>query len=500
VKWNPEWGKERMISMIRERSDWCISRQRHWGLPIPVFYCEDCKKPVCTPETIEATAELFAARGSNAWFDMDAADILPRGFKCPHCGGGHFTKETDTLDGWFDSGSTHAAVLDRRHQFPALCWPADIYLEGGYQCRGWFQSSRLTSVATRGTAPYRIVITNGWTVDGEGRAMHKSLGNGVPPEDVINEFGADILRLWAASSDYRTDMRISKDILKQLSDVYLKIRNTARYMIGNLHDFDPNELTPFSRMEELDRWALVRLNKLVSRVRASYDRYEYHTVYHGIHNFCAIEMSNFYLDIIKDRLYCDGRDSASRRSAQTAIYRILDALVRMLAPILAFTSEEIWAVMPHGAEVDAGSVLFNDMPSASPEFSFTAAEEEKWDALLSLRDDVNKALEYARADKIVGKPLDAEIALYFEDDSEYGIIRDLNLAQLFIASKVSAAVGAKDECRGVGFPGVEVLVTASKAPKCARCWTHDDHIGEHPEHPELCLRCASAVTQMAEEK
>ncbi|MDR0446299.1 MAG: isoleucine--tRNA ligase, partial [Oscillospiraceae bacterium] len=412
IEWIPAWGRERMESMIRERSDWCISRQRQWALPIPVFYCDTCGKPVCTPDSIDAVSELFREKGSNAWFDTDARDILPAGYKCPHCGGEHFTKETDTLDGWFDSGSTHAAVLERRGE---LVSPADIYLEGGDQYRGWFQSSMLTSVATRGRAPYKRVITHGWTVDGEGRAMHKSLGNGVEPGEVIKEYGADILRLWATSSDYRTDIRISKDILKQLSDIYLKIRNTARYILGNLDGFDPAGLTPVSEMAELDRWALSRLNALVARVRSSYEKYEYHPIYHGIHNFCAIEMSSFYFDIIKDRLYCDGHDSPSGRSARSAIYIILSALTRMLAPILAFTAEEIWAAMPHATGDDAESVLFNDMPAAKADYELDTATEGKWERLLALRGAVNKALELARAEKTVGKPLDAEVTLFITD-------------------------------------------------------------------------------------
>jgi isoleucyl-tRNA synthetase len=493
IKWNPEWGKERMIAMIRERSDWCISRQRHWGLPIPVFYCDDCKKPVCTPESIEAVATLFGEKGSNAWFETDAADILPAGFQCPHCGGTHFTNETDTLDGWFDSGSTHAAVLD---EFEGLRSPADIYLEGGDQYRGWFQSSMLTSIAAKGEAPYRQIITHGWTVDGEGKAMHKSLGNAVAPEEVIKDYGADILRLWVSSTDYRADVRISKDILKQLSDIYLKIRNTARYILGNLSDFDPNALVPFQQMQELDKWALVRMNRLIEKVRASYDRYEYHTIYHGIHNFCAVEMSNFYLDIIKDRLYCDGTDSASRRSAQTAIYLILDGMVRMLAPILAFTTEEIWAAMPHDGKADPESVLYNDMPEPNQQYGFSADQESKWDKILALRADVNKALELARTEKTVGKPLDAEITIYLDENGSAAFeeIKEANLRELFIVSKVSVVKGGGKGYQAVEFTGAMIEVAASADPKCARCWTHDGHVGENNAHPELCPRCLNAIS------
>jgi len=489
IEWLPEWGYERMVAMIRERSDWCISRQRHWGLPIPVFYCDSCAKPVCTPDTIDVVANRFADGGSNEWFVDDATAFLPENFVCPHCGGTHFTKETDTLDGWFDSGSTHAACLE---EFEGLQSPADIYLEGSDQYRGWFQSSMLTSIATRGRAPYKQVITHGWTVDGDGRAMHKSLGNSVAPEEVIKDYGADLLRLWVASSDYTSDARISKDILKQLSDIYLKIRNTARYILGNLSDFDASALVPFEEMEELDQWALVRLNALIKRVRASYDKYEYHPIYHGVHNFCAVEMSNFYLDIIKDRLYCDPVDSQSGRSARTAIYMILDAMVRLLAPILAFTSEEIWAMMPHHDGADAGSVLWNDMPEVNAAYAFDDATTAKWDRLLELRTIVNKALEEARANKVVGKPLDAEITLLISAEvlDKYAAALEYPLAPLFIVSKVTiiplnpeafASSGLKDP--------IKVEVRASEAPKCARCWTHDDNVNDDG----LCPRCQGAI-------
>ena len=323
VKWMPEWGHDRMIAMIRERADWCISRQRRWGLPIPVFYCSECGKPVCTDETIKSVSDIFRERGSNAWFELEAADLLPEGFACPHCGKGKtFTKETDTLDGWFDSGSTHIASMEL--DSPGR-WPAEMYLEGGDQFRGWFQSSLLVGVATKGKAPYKECLCHGWTVDGEGKAMHKSLGNGVDPADLIAKYGADIVRLWAASADYRVDMRCSDGIFKQLSEKYLKIRNTARYILGNLNGFDPDkDMVPYEQMPELDRWALSRLNALIERCINSYEKYEFFGVTAAVHSFCVVDMSNFYLDVIKDRLYCDAKDSVSRRSAQTAIYIILD--------------------------------------------------------------------------------------------------------------------------------------------------------------------------------
>ena len=494
ITWYPEWGKERMIAMLIERSDWCISRQRHWGLPIPVFYCAICEKPVCTPETIETVAQLFGDKGSNAWHEMEASDILPEGFACPHCGAGQFTKGSDSLDCWFDSGSTHAGVLSSGH-FPGLRFPAEIYLEGGDQYRGWFQSSMLTSIAVNGTAPYKIIITNGWTVDGEGKAMHKSLGNMVEPEEIIKDYGADILRLWVASTDYKVDTRVSKAIFKQLSEIYLKIRNTARFILGNLNGFDPDDPVAPDDMPEIDRWALAKLGKLIASVNASYDKYEHHTIYHGIHNFCTIDMSNFYLDIIKDRLYCDETNGLSRRSAQTVIYLILDALVRLLAPILAFTAEEIWAAMPHHSGMDPESVLFNPIPAPTAVCTFTPDHEARWDNLLRLRADVNKALELARADKVIGKSLDAEVTLYVGDTALFDDISEQELKTLFIVSAVNIVKGRGEGYAGVESSGVTVSVIASGAPKCERCWTHDKEVGSSTLHPALCLRCLDVVTK-----
>jgi len=495
IIWIPEWGKERMIAMLVERSDWCISRQRHWGLPIPVFYCLDCQKPVCTPETIRIVSKLFGERGSNAWYELEADDILSGGISCPHCGSVRMTKGSDSLDCWFDSGSSHADTLSSGN-FPNLRFPADLYLEGGDQFRGWFQSSLLTSIATNGVAPYKRIITNGWTVDGEGKAMHKSLGNTVSPEEIIRDYGADILRLWVASTDYRTDVRMSKDIARQLSDIYLKIRNTARFILGNLNGFDPDCPVALEDMRELDLWALSRLNKLITAVVASYEKYEYHTIYHAIHNFCTVDMSNFYLDIIKDRLYCDATGGLPRRSAQTAMYIILDALVRILSPILAFTAEEIWAVMPHHKGIDRESVLFNPMPEPVAVRAFTAEREAMWDALLRLRADVNKALELARADKMIGKPLDADVTLYMDDSAfaAYDKISGLDLRTLFIVSSVNIVKGVGAGHAGAEFPGVTISVKASVNQKCARCWTHSEDVGKSAEHPDLCQRCLIVVS------
>ena len=493
VKWMPEWGHDRMISMIRERADWCISRQRRWGLSIPVFYCPDCGKPVCTPETIEKVSALFAEKGSNIWFDAEAAELLPDGFSCPYCGGhGPFTKETDTLDGWFDSGSTHYASMEL--DAPG-CWPADLYLEGGDQYRGWFQSSLLTGVATRGAAPYRAVLCHGWTVDGEGKVMHKSLGNGVSPNDVIPKYGADLLRLWAASADYTQDMRCSDAIFKQLSEKYLKIRNTARYILGNLDGFDPDDLVAWEEMLPLDKWAMAQLGKLISRCLAFYEKYEFHSVTYAIHNFCVVEMSSFYLDVIKDRLYCDGRESLSRRSAQTAIYRILDAMTRLLAPVLSFTADEIWLAMPHDKGADARNVCLNDMPAADSAWALPLEEEERWNELLRVRADVNKALELARAEKLIGKPLDARVTIYADGRVAERLrsVEKETLEKLFIVSELTVIPGEGDGVKGENAEGITVHVEPSALPKCLRCWTRSASVGTDDEHPALCARCAAAI-------
>ena len=490
IQWKPDWGKDRMTSMITERNDWCISRQRVWGVPIPIFYCDACGADIVTPETIDHVSELFRAHGSNVWFDREAEELLPDGFKCPKCGHTHFTKETDIMDVWFDSGSTHAAVLDER---PYLPFPADIYLEGGDQYRGWFQSSMLTSIAAKGVAPYRQIITHGWTVDGQGKAMHKSLGNAVAPEEIIKDYGADMLRLWVASADYTQDMRISKDIMKQLSQAYLKIRNTARYMLGNLCDFNPDaDQTPLDRMEALDRFALASFNDLVKTVREAYVRYEFHAVYRAVYNFCVVDMSNFYLDIIKDRLYCG--DSAGRRSAQTALYIILDGMTRLIAPILAFTSDEIWAAMRHDRSADTESVLLNDMPGYDEALALSEADQVRWDKLISVRDAVNKALENARAAGVFKKAQDTEVTLSVAEQKDADFLSGVDLATLCIVSRVTVTTGAVEgEKMADCLIPCTIVVKLSEAPKCVRCWNHNEHVGEDHDHPELCPRCAGVV-------
>ena len=498
VRWLPAWGKERMGAMIRERSDWCISRQRRWGLPIPVFYCDDCGKPVCTAESIEAVASMFEQEGSNAWFDREAADILPQGFVCPHCGGKHFTKETDTLDGWFDSGSTHFAAMQRDQGF----WPSTMYIEGGDQYRGWFQSSLLVAVGALGKgAPYQECLTHGWTVDGEGKAMHKSLGNGMDPSEIVNEFGADLLRLWAGSADYHVDVRCSKEIFKQLSQNYLKFRNTARYCLGNLDGFNADDLVPPQQMAPLDRWAITRLNDLIRKVDAAYRDYEFHVISHLINDFCVVDLSSFYLDIIKDRLYCEEKDGLGRRSAQTALYLILDTMTKMFAPILAFTCDEIWLAMPHRKGDDPRNVVLNCMNQPFADYALGTGEMARWERLIALRDDVNGVLESARSSKRIGKPLEAAVTLRVTGDASRQLMEDLsdmNLADLFIVSQCRVTEDAPEgeiAASGTGClcPSLEISVVEAPGHKCPRCWKHATDAD--PE-TGLCPRCGAVVSKL----
>ena len=485
VRWVPAWGKDRMRSMILERTDWCISRQRRWGLPIPVFYCKDCGKPICTPESIEAVATLFEKEGSNAWFDMAAEDILPKGFTCPHCGASAgFEKETDTLDGWFDSGSTHFAAMERDQGF----WPSTMYMEGLDQYRGWFQSSLLVAVGALGRgAPFKECLTHGWTVDGEGKAMHKSLGNGMDPAEIFEKYGADLLRLWAGSSDYHVDVRCSDEIFKQLSQNYLKFRNTCKFCLDNLVNFDPNDLVKPEEMLPLDKWAVTRLNDLITKVFAWYDNYEFHSVSHAINDFCVVELSSFYFDILKDRLYCDEADGPERRSAQTALFLILDAMTRMFAPILAFTCDEVWLAMPHRAEDDGRNVLFNEMVQPYTQYALSQEEMENWGRIASLRSAVNGALEQARADKIIGKSLEAAVSLTVpQEDAFLTRMSEEALADLFIVSQVSLTVG--DE--------VIVRVKAAAGVKCGRCWKVLHSVASVGEHEALCPRCAAVMAKL----
>ncbi len=495
VSWLPSWGGNRMESMIRERADWCISRQRHWGLPIPVFYCEDCGEIICDEATIDSVSKIFGEKGSNAWFDLEAIDLLPAGYVCPKCGKTHFTKETDTLDGWFDSGSTHYAVL------PESQWPADLYLEGADQYRGWFQSSLLTAVGAKDMgAPYKQVLTHGWVVDGEGKAMHKSLGNSVYPEDVIKVYGGDLLRLWVASSDYRVDVRVSDAIFKQLSEIYRKIRNTARILMANLgtpeEDFNPNtDMVAYDDMLDIDKWIVSQFNALCDRVIKAYNDYEFHIIYHDIHNFCAIDLSKLYVDITKDRVYVTAKDSRDRRSAQTAMYTVLSGLTRLLAPILSYTAEEMWSFMSHVDSDNTESVFLNDVPVYNEALTF-ACVADKYNKLFTYRDDVMKALELARAEKLIGKSLDAKVTIYIKDEEtlkffeSFGTeLRDIFICSEVVLSNEAAANGAFTETE----TGISVLVEAASGTKCDRCWFVTKDCEDIGEEQHLCARCASVV-------
>ena len=468
--------------MVRERKDWCISRQRKWGVPIPIFYCRDCGEPLIDKTAMLAVADVFAKEGSNAWFDHDASGMLPEGTKCAKCGCTSFDKEKDIMDVWFDSGSSHTAVVRRRGY---LKFPADLYLEGNDQYRGWFQSSLLTSVATMGTAPYKTVLTHGMILDMEKRKMSKSLGNGISPQEVIKQYGADVLRLWVASCDYQSDVNISFDILKQRSEAYRKVRNTARYILGNLFDFNPDtDMADFDTLLPIDKWALAKLNSLIDKVREAYDKYEFHIVYHSIHNFCVVDMSNFYLDVLKDRLYTEKADSPRRRAAQTAMYLILNAMTRMIAPILAYTSDEIWKFMPHSAADEASHVIYNEMPekvAVDVDDSFM----EFWNRIHELRDDVKKTLEPMIKEKTIKSSLEAKVTLSAGGETlEFLRQAEPELADAFIVSEVVIADN-----------GAELEITAEKAEgeKCERCWAIRKSVGADAEHPTLCAHCCETL-------
>ena len=492
VQWLPAWGGERMVQMIRERADWCISRQRKWGLPIPVFYCEDCGEIICDEQTIESVSAVFGEKGSNAWFDMEAADLLPAGYVCPKCGKAHFMKETNTLDGWFDSGSTHFGVLSDEE------WPADVYLEGADQYRGWFQSSLLTAVGSTGNAkaPFKAVLTHGWVVDGEGRAMHKSLGNGVDPLDMIKKYGADLVRLWVASADYQVDVRASDAIFKQLSDAYRKIRNTARFLLADLYDFNPDtDALPLNELTGIDAWIVSVMNDLIRRAREAYNSYEFHAIYHDLCDFCVVELSKLYIDITKDRVYAEQAASKARRSAQTAMYYIIHSMTRLMAPLLSFTAEEIWQAMPHCAADKKESVFLNDMPAFDEALTFPEIAAH-YNDLFALRENVMKALELARADKRIGKSLDAKVTVYTEDDATFAKLSafERELPTLFIVSQVILVKGAApaEAVAEEGAP-LAALVEQAEGEKCDRCWNYTTDPFHDGEDGCLCPRCRAAL-------
>ena len=489
VQWIPKWGKERIYGMIENRPDWCISRQRTWGVPITAFSCTACGEYLADGALMDHVAAIFKEQSADAWFEWEAEKLLPAGTKCPQCGASTFSKEMDILDVWFDSGVSHAAVLEPN---PKLASPADMYLEGSDQHRGWFHSSLLESVGTRGRAPYRNVLTHGFVVDGQGRKMSKSVGNVVAPEEVIKKYGGEILRLWVAAQDYRDDIRISQEILTRLSEAYRRIRNTCRYILGNISDFDPaKDSVPFDKMPELDRWALHQLELLKEKVLKSYGEYEFHVLYHAVNGFCTVEMSAFYLDILKDRVYTSKKDSVERKSAQTVMYLILDSLVRLMAPVLSFTSDEVWGYMPGEREA---SVHLAQFPALNSEWKDDRLVE-RWERIMKVRAEVSKALEQARVAKVIGHSLDAAVAITAEPEL-LAFLREYSaeLPAIFIVSRVTLAETlAGDSYSAEGIAGLQLQVTAAPGEKCERCWCYSEELGTESDHPTICPKCTAAV-------
>ncbi len=500
TRWIPAWGRDRIHNMVAARPDWCVSRQRSWGVPITVIHCETCDANVTDADTIERIALAVEKESADVWFQRQAADFLPAGFTCPHCGGDRFKKENDILDVWFDSGVTHAAVLEDRTEGWDLDWPADLYLEGSDQHRGWFQSSLLAAVGTRGEAPYKAVLTHGFVVDGKGRKMSKSLGNVIAPEKVIKQYGADILRMWVTAEDYSADIRISDEILKGLSDAYRRIRNTLRFLLGNLNGFDfGRQAVPFEEMPPLDRWALDRLAHLIDRVTASYDAYAFHPVYQDLHYFCAVDMGAFYLDIIKDRLYCEAVDSPARRSAQTVLTHVLEALTRLMAPVLSFTAEEVWNFMPGER---SKSVHLERFPAPHPEWRNETLERE-WKRFREIRGEVYRFLEQKRNDKVLRSFMEAVITLRVPGEMKTFLEGFPELHRLFIVAKVVCVATDGTDIDTEGFqssdalPELSVRITKATGEKCVRCWNWDDGVGADTEHPQLCPRCRRAIRAAA---
>lgn len=495
VQFIPSWGHDRLYNMIRDRQDWCISRQRSWGVPIPAFYCDDCGKYIINKDTVGHVMDIVEKEGTDAWWARPVEELLPKDYKCPFCGGHHFHKEKDIMDVWFDSGSTWNGVL-RTHA--DMDYPCEMYLEGSDQHRGWFHSSLLTSVACNDCAPYKAVLTHGFTMDEEGRKMSKSVGNVVAPQEIIDKYGADVLRLWISSVDYQGDVRLGNKIIKSMSDVYRKIRNTFRYLLGNLYDFDPaKDAVPYDQMEEFDRWALLRMEQIRDEVTKAMDEYQFHVMYHAVHNFCTVDLSAIYLDVLKDRLYTEKADSHLRRSAQTAMYEILTTLVRLMAPVTSFTAEEVWQALPKADEREK-SVLLADWPEAKPQYEDKALEE-KWNKRLALRSEVMKALEEARQAKVIGHSLDADITIYAEGDT-FKELKDMEgeLADFYIVSTVTLVEGlgkAPETARLTEEGDMKVTCAAATREKCERCWKHDPTVGKDQNHPHLCARCARVLSE-----
>ena len=497
VQWIPSWGEDRIYNMVAHRLEWVISRQRVWGVPIVAFYCTGCETLLLDERIVEHVAAIFRqGRGADEWYARAARELLPAGTRCAKCGGEDFRKEMDILDVWFDSGCSHAAVLETR---PELHWPAELYLEGSDQHRGWFQSSLLESIGTRDAPPYKSVVTHGFFVDGEGRKMSKSLGNVITLDEVLPKFGAEVLRLWVAAEDYTQDIRVSMEILDRLADAYRRMRNTFRFLLGNLGDFDPaRDRQSYARLDEVDRWVLDRLARLIDRARRAYDEYEFHTVVHSVHNFCAVDLSALYLDIIKDRLYTSLPDDLRRRAAQTVCYDVFSALARLLAPILTFTTEEAWRHLP-GAHGE--SVHLERFPEAPREWLDDTLNRD-WDRLLEVRREVAKALETARAGKLIGSGLEAAVRIANAPEDLPALLRAKRelLPTVFIVSRVDldrSAAGASVTYESQDIPGLVIGVDRARGEKCERCWTRSEHVGESREHPTLCERCVPIVTRLS---
>jgi isoleucyl-tRNA synthetase len=494
VDWVPKWGEERIYGLVSNRPDWCISRQRLWGVPITIFYCEECGEPFLNQETVDYVANLVEKHGADVWFDLPAKKLLPEGTTCPACHGNKFKKETDILDVWFDSGVSFAAVLEQRDY---LKYPADMYLEGSDQHRGWFHSSLLCSVGTRDQAPFKSVLTHGFVVDGKGKKMSKSLGNVIAPEEIINKHGAEILRLWVASEDYKGDIRLSQEILDRLTEAYRRLRNTFRYLLGSLYDFDPSKHSvPYENLFEIDRWALHKLQELTETVTRAYKRFEFHSTYQAVYNFATLDLSSFYLDVLKDRLYTSTFDSRERRSAQTVINAILDGLVRLVAPVIPFTAEEVWGNIAHKAkETSVHGELF--LPSRK-EFK-DGILIKQWELLINVRKEITKALELARKDKTIGHSLDAELLVTLPDDMAEKLkdYREELRSICIISALKFADKGTFDSgYESQDYPGLIIKVSPSTFSKCERCWMHDPTIGQDKNHPSLCKRCAEVIREL----
>jgi len=487
VQWIPAWGEQRMHNMIADRGDWCISRQRVWGVPIPIVYCEECNKEIINDDSIEKISNIFRVEGSQAWWIRNTEDFVPKNYVCS-CGGKKFRKEQDIMDVWFDSGSSHAAVASIREE---LTWPTDMYLEGSDQYRGWFNSSLSTAVATRGQAPYKSVLSCGMVVDGEGRKMSKSLGNGIDPIEVSEKLGADILRLWVSSAEYKADIRISDNILQQMSEVYRKVRNTFRFLLGNLKDFNVNNhRVEFVNLNEIDQYAMIRLQRLIDRTTDAYNRYDFHIVFHAIHNFCTIDMSAFYLDILKDRLYTNAPDSQTRRAAQTVLYDVLQTLVRLITPILSHTAEEIWRYIPENKVL---SPQMAEWPSIDKEL-LNAPIEKKWDQIVKIREEILKPLEVARKEKIIGHSLGANVEIY-PSTEVYDILSNVpDLDKILIVSQVTVhSADTIAPSKATDLKDLKVLVSQANGEKCERCWIVTTEVGTVSEHPTLCSNCADTI-------